>query len=494
MPAPSRLRHALRFSALILISTMSMARADSLRDAYELALTHDAKLKAAAASYRATLETEKLARSHLLPQLSADGSYSESRRQHDTHELNTSSASVITTDQHRDSKLRNDAWSVSLSQAFFDLPSWFSFKSGKALSEQAEAQFAADQQDLIVRVSEAYFNVLRENDKVGASRNQEIATKEQWQQSEERFRSGFAGTADVDQAHAEYQMSRAKRFTDNGNLMAAREALTAITGQTHDSIKSLKGDFVASEPVPADRAEWVQFALQNNYTLKAAQAAMESAHQNSTAKAAEHFPKITGTLSYQNENIDGKQRLDPVSAFTLPPGSNSETKMAAVKISLPLYSGGYTSSQSRQAYERYNEALERKIDTERTIIQNTRSLHVAASTDVQRVQAQAVAIKAATSALDATRAGYKAGTKSIVDVLQSQRTLYAAIRDHANARYDYIIDIIKLKQLAGTLSPQDVYELDGWLEVGRSDQLHSTTPQLRTDSSASITEFDSDKY
>ena len=450
-------------TSVFVVSLSEQAHADSLRDIYELAVKNDAKLKAAAASYRATIETEKQARSRLLPQLTADGSYNASHRLQDTHELNTTNTGLVTTDQHRDAALRDGLWEVNLSQALFDLPSWFSFKSGKALTEQAEAQFAADQQDLIVRVSEAYFNVLRQIDNVKASTEEELANKEQWQQSEARFHSGLVGIADVDQAHAEYEFSRSKRFTDEGNLIAAYEVLTAITGQPHQDLNLLKADFMVSNPVPNDRAEWVQFALKNNYTLKAAISAMESARQNSTAKTSEHLPKVTGTLSYQDDNLNGRQELDPSSPFTLPPGSNTHTKMAAVKVTMPLYSGGYTSSQSRQAYEQYNEALEKKIDAERTIIQNTRSRHVAAGTDVQRVQAQSMAIKAATSALDATRAGYKAGTKSIVDVLQSQRTLFAVIRDYANARYDYVVDMIKLKQFAGTLSPQDIYDLDKYL-------------------------------
>lgn len=449
--------------SIFLMSAPQIAHADSLRDIYELAIKNDAKLRAAAASYRATLETEKQARSRLLPQLNADGSYTATRREQDTHELNTGSSGITNDRQHRDTSLRDGTWGVSLSQALFDLPSWFSFKSGKALSEQATAQFAADQQDLIVRVSEAYFTVLRETDNAKASIEEERANKEQWQQSEARFHSGLAGIADVDQAHAEYEISRAKRLTDEGKLIAAQEALTVLTGSNHSNLYLLQNEFAVTNPSPNDRAEWVQFALQNNYTLKAALAAMESARQNSTAKTSEHLPKITGSLSYQDDSLHGHQELDPPSPFTLPPASNTRSKAAAVKVTLPLFSGGYTSSQSREAYERYNEALEKKIETERTIIQNTRSRHVAASTDVQRVQAQWVAIKAATSALDATRAGYKSGTKSIVDVLQTQRTLFAAMREHANARYDYIIEILKLKQLAGILSPQDVYELDRWL-------------------------------
>ncbi len=190
MPSRSIRVSRLLFSTgflIFIIANGLQAAANSLRDIYELAVKNDAKLNAAAASYRATIETEKQARAHLLPQLTADGSYSASHRLQDTHELNTTSTGITNTDQHRDSTLRDGLWEMSLSQPLFDMPSWFSFKSGKALTEQAEAQFAADQQDLIVRVSEAYFNVLREIDNVNASKNEETANKEQWQQSEARL-------------------------------------------------------------------------------------------------------------------------------------------------------------------------------------------------------------------------------------------------------------------------------------------------------------------
>jgi outer membrane protein len=465
-PALLRFRYALSIFSISFIGSVffcGSVQANSLRDVYELALKNDAKLKGASATFRATVETEKQARARLLPQLNLDGTYSASHRDIDTHEVNTTSSGIVITDQQRENTIRTGVWGANLSQSLFDLPSWFSFKSGQALSTQAEAQFAFDQQELIVRVADAYFQVLRQLDNVQASRMEESANKEQWQQSEARFHSGLVGIADVDQARAEYEISVAKRSIDEGNLFAAYEALAAITGQPHLDVATLDSKFITTEPQPIDRAEWVQFALQNNYALKAALAAMESAQDAATAKNMEHLPKITGSLSYQDDSTHGTQTIDPPSPFTLPPGSNTKTKMAAVKVTMPLFSGGYASSQSRQAYEQYNAALEKKIDTERTLIQNTRTKHVAAQTHVHRVKAQALAISAAQSALDATRAGYKAGTKSIVDVVQTQRTLFAAIRDYANARYDYIIDMLKLKQLAGTLGPNDVYELDRWL-------------------------------
>ena len=134
-------------------------------------------------------------------------------------------------------------------------------------------------------------------------------------------------------------------------------------------------------------------------------------------------------------------------------------------LTIPLYSGGGVSSQRREAYERYNATLQNEIDTRRTTIQATRSLHLNVMTDVQRVKARARSITSTRSALEATEAGYEVGTRNIVDVLQSRRSLYAAIRDYANSRYDYVINMLKLKQQAGTLSPQDIINLNKALVV-----------------------------
>lgn len=454
-------------SSLLLFFQASICSADSLRDVYELALKNDATLKVAAASYRANIETRKQARANLLPQMSADGSYTASHQQLETKEVNSA---LVIDDQHRDSSLRNAQWRVSLTQAIFDAPAWFSLQSGSALSKQAEAELVYAQQELIMRVTEAYFNALRETENLNSSRIEESANYEQWQQSQARFNAGTAGSADVDQAYVEYEISVARRLANEGKLGAAHEALTAITGEAHHDLTSLKSEYVVAPLQPSSNSEWIQLALDNNFSLKAMQAALDSARHSAEGKRSEHLPKISGSLSYQDQSVYGRQSIDPPSPYTLPPDSDSETTMIAVKVSLPLFTSGYTSSQARQAYEKYNQALEKKVDAERAIIQNTRNAYNASSIDVYRVKAQASAIEAGRRALDATRAGYKVGINSIVDVLQTQRTLFATMRDHANARHDYVVDMFKLKLLAGTLNAKDIYEIDVWMEASTSSE------------------------
>jgi outer membrane protein len=461
------LRAALGFTLCL---TCATGHADTLSDIYELALKNDGKLRIAEATFKANLETEQQARSRLLPQINGDAAYGAVRRDQDGRGVNVFPTGSTTDpiafgiqNQSTDTSTRNHGWGVGLSQQIFDLPAWFNFKSGRELSQQAREQFAADQQDLIVRVAEAYFNVLRQWDNLQASQSEELANKRQLDQAQQRFDVGLIAITDVDEARAAYDSSVALRLADEGNLATAYEALTLLTAQSHANLWLLSKDFPVVDPAPTDRAEWVQFALDNNYSLKAAISGMEAARQNASAKQMEHAPKITGSLGYQNERVDGSQDVSPTSLFDIPPTSDTTTRTAQLRLTVPLYSGGFTSSQQRQAYEQYNAALESKIDTERTIIQFTRARFIAANTDVQRTRARRQSIVSSQSALDATRAGYDVGTRNIVDVLLSQRTLYAAQRDYANARYDYVMDMLRLKQHAGILSPQDISDLNAWL-------------------------------
>jgi outer membrane protein len=171
-------------------------------------------------------------------------------------------------------------------------------------------------------------------------------------------------------------------------------------------------------------------------------------------------PELTASYSYSEFDEDGS--FDPGGA-PVPTGTENNEGVFGLSLNMPLYSGGRISSERRQAYEQFNASRETEIDTRRTVVQATRSLHITVMTDVQRVKARQQAIVSTKSALEATQAGYEVGTRNIVDVLQARRALYSSIRDYANSRYDYVINLLKLKQQAGTLSPQDIYDLNKWL-------------------------------
>lgn len=437
-------------------------QADTLHDIYELALKNDPVLKVAEAQYRATREAAPLARAALLPQISGKAEYAYSRKDTNTRTAGIAPGSSAYTNRFVETE--TDNYSVTLSQALFDMPAWFSFREGKQISRQAEVELAGSQQDLIVRVSEAYFNVLRAEDNLASSRAQEIALQRQLDQAQQRFDVGLIAITDVHEAQAAYDLAVVTRLADEGALGTAYEALTVLTGQEHQNLWVLRRDFEATAPVPASRDEWVQFALQHNYALKAAEYAADAARQGASASAARHLPTLRGGYVYNSDESDGTIK-DRWAVREDPFDNKDQGGTAFVTLDVPIFAGGGISAGRRQAYANANRASESYTSVQRNTIQNTRSLHLAVVTDAQRVKARHQAIISAQSALDATRAGYDVGTRNIVDVVQSERFLYQALRDYANSRYDYVINQLRLKQLAGTLSPQDVIDLNGWLET-----------------------------
>lgn len=454
------LRKLLAGSALSLMVLAPLANADNLADIYELALQNDPTIKAAEASYNAGKEAETLGRSELLPQVSANAGIS-----YDRNENRGSYPFVfsgINPANKSDTDTTSQQYGVTLQQPVFNLPAWFHFQRGKELSQQATAQFAADQQDLIIRVAQAYFQVLRAISNLDASRAQEAATKRQLEQTKQRFHVGLIAITDVHEAQASYDLSVANRLADQGALGVAKEQLSVLTGREHSNIWLLKKNYPVAEPDPMQASEWVQFALKNNYDIKVAAYARDAAHESAKANKAEHLPKLTAQLGYQQNNTDN-QRDDLFNALTTNYHNDTLDKSASLNLTMPLYAGGGVSAASRQAYAEYNRAVQQYAGAVRNAIQNTRATHISVVTDVARTNARKQAITSSQSALDATQAGYEVGTRNIVDVLNAQQTLYGAIRDYANARYDYVIDMLQLKRLAGTLAPQDIYDLNKWL-------------------------------
>ena len=445
--------HFRLMAAAVSLSASCFTHSDTLADIYELALKNDTTLKAAEATYNADMEVENQSFGVLLPQIEGNYSYSNTK----TDSQSTLFFNNTQVPSGSDSDIDREGYEVSLTQKLFDLSSWFTFKQGKQISSAAEAQFAANQQDLIVRVATAYFNVLRALENLRASKAEESATKRQLEQTQQRYDVGLIAITDVHEARAQYDSTVVQRLSDEGEVGTSYEALSVLTGQAHRNLWHLSDTFAVVDPAPSARDEWVDFALKNNYALKAAQANAEASRLAAKSAQMGHAPTLTGSLSYSDYDSDGDN-------FDLPSDSTSQDQTVAITLRVPIFSGGSVSATRRRAYDLYNAAYQQSINTQRSVIQSTRSLHLTVVTDVQRVKARAQSIISTRSALEATQAGYEVGTRNIVDVLQARRSLYAAIRDHANSRFDYVINMLLLKQQAGTLSPQDIYDLNRWLQ------------------------------
>ena len=439
-----------------------LASGESLLDIYEIALDNDAQLRAETAQYRADLELKTLALAPLLPQVNTG--VSRSMRDSENTRLSIvdfDNGNVVIQNQTTGSRTYTTRYDISLSQTLFDLSAWFDWKAGSERSKQAEATVAAAQQNLIVRVSEAYFGVLRAQDNLRAAKAQERALSRQLEQTRQRFNVGLIAITDVYEAEARHDLAGVTRIIEENNVAVALERLSVLTGQQHGQLRLLSEAFAPELPTPTDRSAWVDFALENNFELAAVRFAEEAARQNAKSRQMGHAPRVSAQVSYAESDTAGT--VTPPNAFNLPPNSEGEDESFQIRLDMPLYAGGAISANRRRAAEQFNAARENRINLTRNTITASRSLHMTVSSDVARVNARKQAIKSTQSALDATVAGYEVGTRNIVDVLNAQNAVFSAQRDYANSRYDYVLNSMRLKENAGTLSPEDIAALEAFL-------------------------------
>ena len=443
----------------------------TLAGIYELALDNDLTIAQARAEFRVGNEERRLALAGLLPQVQAGYGYSDS----DTESRGTFAAGGQTFPNATDTDAETDSWDVSLLQPLFDLPAWFRFQQGRELSRQAEAAFSVAQQDLILRAVTAYFDVLRAGANLRASRAQESALKAQLEQVRQRFDVGMVAITDVHEAKAAYDLAVAQRITDEGQLGITREQLSVVTGRSHGNLWVLEEEFPVVDPEPASGDDWVAFARQNNFDIQAAMYARDAAQRGARAAASEHLPKVDLALSYTDSMTDVVQE-NVLTGIEQSFPNDQKRGVVSVNVTVPLFTGGFTSASRRQAAARYDTQVAGYEGTVRVVTQETRALHIQVLSDVARSRARDQAVTSTRSALEAAEVGYNVGTRNVVDVLDAQREFFSAVRDYENSIVDYVVDLVRLKRLAGTLSPEDVYELNRWLEEPPPPSLSGSAP------------------
>ena len=430
-----------------LIAISSPLRTENLADVYELALKNDPLLKAAEATYRAGKENRTQGIAGLLPTLSVGGStnWNEYRVEEQ----------II--DQYN-----SNSYLASLNQPIFRLDKWFQFERGTALSEAASAEFAYQQQETMIRVASAYFNVLNSIDSLNAARAEEKAIGRQKDLAKKRFDVGLAAITEVQETQAAFDLTVVSRIAREAQLDSARESLTSIVGRDIKLLSPLSDNFEISLPDPLDRESWVSLGLKNNYQLKAAKLQRDAAQASARSTASNHLPQIdlVGRVS-KSTSKQGK-----FGGFIQNPlfGVEQDTRQYSIQFNLPLYAGGAISSARRQAYANYDRSKEQAIYAERSTVRDVRSNHFGVQTQVANVTARKQALASAESALEATQIGYEVGTRNTVDLLDAQKRLFQAQRDYASSRYDYIISLLRLKASVGSLSPKDLMNISNQME------------------------------
>lgn len=421
------------------------------------ALENNAELSSARSQTQSVEAGRDVARGDLLPQLNASGNVAHNR----TYESQTSAAGTQAgqvgtgtgNTGGNDDPFNSVSLTLEASQALFDARNSREVEQAEREIDQQIYALASTEQQVLIDVATAYFDILRANDILDARLAQERAIGRQLEQAEEQFEVGLIAITEVEEAQASFDQSRAERIAAQSDLQVSFEALERLTGQRYASIEALSDDYPIQQPTPSDRDYWVDLAVENNPLVLAEQAGVEVSRSAVGVAQAQRLPTLEAFASYQyaDNDIDGIQGHD-------------ESSQIGLSANWPLYTGGSTQASIRQSTYQL-EASQFDFEAQRRdTVQQVRSLYTQVSNDVSTVDAREQAIVSNQSALDATRAGYEVGTRNIVDVLNAEQNLYNAISDYAQARYDYVVNLLSLRQQSGRLDVEAVEEINAWLQ------------------------------
>ncbi len=444
------------------------ARTD-LISVYQQAVANNADLAAARAQYRSVQEIVPQARAGLLPNLSASA------------EASNTQTDVDTSMGSRSLKRSGTVYQATLSQPIFRADRWFQLQAAEAISEQASLQYSIAEQDLIRLTAQAYFAVLRAQDNLAAAKAEESAFKRQLDQADERFEVGLSDRTDVLEAQAGFDTARANRLLAQRQVDDSFQSLFTLTNREYLALEGIEHSLPVLPPVPNDASAWVDTATRQNLDLLVSNQAVNAAEETLRQRRAGHAPTLDAVARYSKGDNDslgftntGSEAVSGIPRYT----GDVEQRSIGLQLNIPLYSGGLTSSQGREAFHQLNQTEQQRESLRRQVVESTRNLHRAVNTDVEQVQARRQSIISNQSALEATDIGYQVGTRNIVDVLDTQRRLFAAVRDYNNARYDYILDSLRLKQAAGTLNPGDLEDLQRYLKADYDPDTDFLPPDL----------------
>jgi outer membrane protein len=450
-------------SAMAGAAEMPLPIKTGLVSVYQEAVNNNADLAAARADYDARKEIVPQARAGLLPNISGGADSSSIRTKLDQPSAVINRSGTV--------------YRATLSQPIFRADRWFQLQAAKDVNEQAALELSATEQNLILQSAQDYFSVLRAQDNLASTKAEEAAFKRQLDQARERFDVGLSDKTDVLQAQASYDTARASRIVAKRQVDDAFQALVTLTNREYNSIEGIVHTLPVLTPTPNDAKAWVDTAAQQNLNLLASNYAVSAAEETLRQRKAGHAPTLDAVAQVEKGDNDGLGFSNP--NFTGQDyHGNVEQRTIGVQLNIPIYSGGLTSSQVREAYSRLSQSEQRRESLRRQVVENTRNLHRAVNTDVEQVQARKQSIISNQSALEATEIGYQVGTRNIVDVLDAQRQLYASVRDYNYTRYVYILDNLRLKQAAGTLNPGDLQDLSRYLKADYNPDNDFLPPDL----------------
>lgn len=461
-------------SLLIALSFCPAATAEDLLDIFQRALQQDPSLREAEANRLATLESKPQALSAMLPQLTAGGSFGYAQAdgtsvisQVITEDANGNPIPPTTVEipNSFDQDSTSLQWRVDLRQSVFKWDQWVALRRADKQVAQAEADYRAAEQDLMIRVVTSYFDVLAAQDTLESEQAAQNAIARQLEQANKRFEVGLIAITDVQEAQSGYDQAVAAEILAKRNLANRKESLREIIGELPAQLEPPKAQIPLLSPQPAIEDEWVATALTQNLNLLSSEIGAQITRDNVAFQRTGHYPTLEIQGSYNGLDSEGDRVNTRSGVSTSSPTDNDRSGYdISLQLNFPIYSGGAVSSRTRQAVYEHRAARERFERMARQTERETRDAYLGVVSEIARVKALKQARASARTALQATEAGFDVGTRTTVDVLEQRRQLFAADVNYARSRYDYIINVLKLKQAAGSLLADDLVEVNGWLE------------------------------
>jgi outer membrane protein len=458
--------------ALLLTGFVSSAHATDLLEAYELARQSDPQLSAAESQKNAQGEGVIQARSALLPQISADASYSKS----DSKSTGSRAfGSVVQQPSINKSESTDTSYGVSIRQSIYDHGDYARLKASKARAAGGEADYDAASDALMVRLASAYFDVLTGIETLASARAEERSVKRQLDQAEKRLEVGLAPITDAHEARARYDSARANTILQSNALDDGYEALAEITGQP---LRNLRGLATTFKPENADARsieEWVKTALNSNPSLKSRELALEAAEKDVAAAQAAHYPNLSASASWRDNSSNGSNRILQPPPTAINPFDNGSTGTTlGLQLNIPIFSGFATQSRVRQAVNQRDATADQLEQQKRAITRQTRSAYRSLEAGKAEVEARRLAVVSAKAAYEAGEAGLEVGTRTIVDVLIAQQGLFQAQREFARSRHAFLVNELRLRQAAGILEVSDMQNVNRYLTVDAEAVLDKT--------------------
>ena len=438
------IRYVILSALIFSLSSLKVLAEDSLIDIYTIAKAQDTDIRQAEANYNASVQARPIARAALLPQISLSAETSDNSLETEGQTFGVAGTDV---------NFNSHGYSLSMTQSLYNNEFYVQLRQANNTVAKAQVELDNSKQDLLIRVTELYFDVLAAEDDLKFATAEKEAINRQREQAENRFEVGLIPITDVKEAQSSFDRAVAREIDAQIALELSIDALAVVTGEQISDLKSLSSRMQLLRPEPDDVSDWINTALNQNLTLLINEYDTKIAKQEIKRIQSQHLPTVDIVASYNDSDSGG-----------LSGSRKTEDSRIGLELNFPIFQGGRTYYQTKESEFLYQAALQANEKIRRETTRDTRDAYNNVVAGISRVNAFDRAVESAEVAADATQAGFEVGTRTSVDVLLALRVVFEAQRDYSRSRYDYLLDTLRLKRSAGTLSADDLLQIDGWLE------------------------------